>query len=364
MTPRRAGWLAGAIVFASIAGLDGAVAIARNAADSGDVSGGELALAIAFQALPLAVAAGLLVACIAVSRRGRRAAAGAAIGAYLAVGGWVWWSSTNSPRAPEEDQVKYVLELIGAFVTTGTAFALTAAVVAWWIARKAVGRDGAERVLALETASLHGPRDRWGAAMRAELDSIEDPVERGRFARSAGALAFRHGTGPWPAVLAVLAGLGAAVVVFSAARISFERPKDRGIIGEPLMGLVLLFLIVAVIAGTLIGRSFRAGLETAVLAWLAVYVCTVAVEIPQALAWYHDEGILLLDGEGAASAGIDARGAALEPITHSAFIFISVSQLVMAVLAAAFGALVLRGARQFGMLRDAFTGTDARHSNG
>ena len=122
-------------------------------------------------------------------------------------------------------------------------------------------------------------------------------------------------------MLAALAGVGAGVVVFSAAHISFDRPGDRGILGEPIMGLVVLLLVAAVIAGTLIGRSFRAGLETAVLAWLAVYVGSVAVEIPQALAWYTTTGILLLDGEPAARAGVDALGAALQPITHSAFIF-------------------------------------------
>ena len=153
-----------------------------------------------------------------------------------------------------------------------------------------------------------------------------------------------------PAVLAVFAGVGSGVVVFGAARISFDRPRDRGLIGEPMLWLVVLILIVTVIAGTLIGRSFRAGLETAVLAWLAVYLCTLAVEIPQALAWYHDEGILLLDGEPAG--GVDARGAALQPITHFGFIFLSASQLVIAVLAAGGGAMLLshigRGRRLMG----------------
>ena len=158
--------------------------------------------------------------------------------------------------------------------------------------------------------------------------------------------AFRRGTGRWPVLLAAIAGVGAAVVVFSAARISVNRPRDRGLIGEPVMGLVLLLLVAAVIAGTLIGRSFRAGLETAVLAWLFVYVCTIAVEVPQALAWYNNEGILLLDGEGAERSGVDAAEAALQPITHYAFIVMSVSQLVIAVLAAAFGATLLHVRRR------------------
>ena len=97
-----------------------------------------------------------------------------------------------------------------------------------------------------------------------------------------------------------------------------------------------------VAAGTLIGRSFRAGLQTAVLAWVSVYVATLAVEVPQALAWYHDAGLLLLDGEGAAGRGVDALGAARQPVTRPAFVFVSVSQLAVAVLSAALGMLVVR----------------------
>lgn len=272
--------------------------------------------------------------------------------ALAAVGGWIWWRSLASPRAPGEDPAEYAGGLIANFVTVGAAFALAAAVVAWWIARKAVGRDGAERLLALETSSLNGERDRWGTAMRAELAGIDDPVERGRFGRSAAAAALRRGTGMWPVVIAAVAGVAAAVVVFSASRISFDRVQGRGIIGEPIMGLVPLIIVVSVIAGTLIGGSFRAGLETALLAWLAVYVCSVAVEIPQAVAWFDDDGVLLLDGEGAANHGVDALAAALQPLTHSAFVFVAVSQLVVAVLAAAFAAMALRTARRFGMPRD------------
>jgi hypothetical protein len=135
-------------------------------------------------------------------------------------------------------------------------------------------------------------------------------------------------------------------MVFSAARISFGRPRDRGIVGEPIMGLVVVLLVAVVIAGTLIGGSFRAGLETAVLAWLAIYVCSIAVEIPQAIAWYDDAGVLLLDGEGAAGAGVNAMGAALQPLTHYAFIVVSLLQLVIAVLAAALGALALSVVRR------------------
>ena len=138
----------------------------------------------------------------------------------------MWSLSRGSPRAADEDPVAYALELIAVAVTTGTVFALAATVIAWWIARKAVGRDGAERLLALKTASLHGSSDHWGTAMRAELASIDEPGQRTRFARSAAALAFRRGTGKWPAVLAVPTGVGAGVLVFAAARASFDRRRD------------------------------------------------------------------------------------------------------------------------------------------
>jgi len=343
VTPRRAGVLSGVVMFAVMAVVAGAVTIARSATGAVDAdSGGEFALALVIRVVPFAVATGVLVACVAGSTRGRLAAMVAAISSYCVTAVWMRWQSTNSPRAGGEDPVSDTLGLLATFVTVGTGLALTVALLAWWVACNAVGRDGAERVLTLETTSLHGTRDRWGAAMRAELASIDDPRERGRFARSAAAVAFRRGTGWWPVVLAALAGVCAGVVVFNAARISFDRPRDRGIIGEPIMGLVVLILVVAVITGTMIGKSFRAGLETAVLAWLAVYFCTVAVEVPQALAWYNDDGILLLDGEGAAGAGVDAIGAAFQPLTHFAFVFMSAAQLGIAVLAAAFGAMVLR----------------------
>lgn len=353
---RSAGWLTGIVVFASMTALTGAVLVSRTAAGADDeIAGGQFALSLAVRVVPLALASGLLVAGISASRQGCRAAVIAAILSFVAVGLWMAGQPSRSPRAPGEDPIEYGFELLATFATTGTTVALAAAVVAWWIARHALGRDGAERVLALETTDLPRAQSEWGAAMRAELASIDDPGLRGRFARSAAMAALRRGTGPRPVVLAALAGVGAGVVVFCAARISFDRPRDRGIVSEPIMGLVVLILVASVITGTLMGRSFRAGLETAVLAWLFSYVCTLAVEIPQAHAWYQESGILLLDGEGAANNGVDALGAALQPVTHSAYILLSLSLLVIAVLAAAFGAVVLRVARQHGRLRPAET---------
>lgn len=349
MTPRLVGTLTGAVVFATMAALSGAVTVARNADETSfETDAAGLALSLGLGVAPIALAAGLLVGALAGSQRGRRAAAVAALCAYVAVGAWIWIQSSGSPRTPEEDPVRYALELVGSFVQIGTVFAIAAAVVAWWIARRGIGIDPAERELAVATASLSGPRDDWGTAMRAELVSIGESEERRRFAHSAALAAIRRGTGPWPVVLAGAAGVGAGIVTFAASRISFGSPDDgsRGIIGEPLFGLLPLILIAAVIAGTLLGGSFRAGLETAVLAWLATYATMLAVEIPEALRWYQDEGIFLLDGDPAVPPGTGPIDAALEPLTHSAFIFISVTLLVVAVLAAAVGALVLRIVRR------------------
>ena len=267
MTRRRVGWITGSVVFAALAALPGAVMVARAASGADrEVGEGGGTLTLVLGAGLVAAACGLFASGVARSGRGRRTALVAAVAAYLTFGVAVWWQSIRSPRAPGEDPVEYVLELAAAFVATGTAFALAASVVAWWVARHAVGRDAAERALALDTTGLRGPWHDWGMAMRAELASIDEPRHRAWFARSAALAAVRHGAGRWPGVLAVAAGATAAAVVYAAARVSFDRPRDQGIVGEPLMGVVLLVLVVTVAAGTLIGRSFRAGLQTAVLA--------------------------------------------------------------------------------------------------
>jgi hypothetical protein len=80
------------------------------------------------------------------------------------------------------------------------------------------------------------------------------------------------------------------------------------------------------------------------LAWPAICVATLAVEIPLAIVRFNDPGILLLDGDPAAGAGVDALGAALQPITHPAYIFVSASLLALAVLTAALGAMAVRAA--------------------
>lgn len=55
--------------------------------------------------------------------------------------------------------------------------------------------DAARRLLALATKGMPAHRIEWGAPLRAELASIEDPRDRRRFARSAGRAAFARGLG-------------------------------------------------------------------------------------------------------------------------------------------------------------------------
>lgn len=349
MTPRAAGTVTGVVAFVALTGLAVVVTAARNAdpaSFSTDAAG--LVSVVVITVLPIAIAAALLASAVAGRPRGLRAAVTAALVAYGLLGAWTWWLSTTSPRSPEEDSARYALELVQVFVQLGSVFAIATATVAWWIACHATGDDAPDRTLTLATTSLRGSRDIWGTAMRAELASIDDHDERRRFARSAASVALRRGTGRSPLVLAAATGVVVGIVTFAASRASFDRPGDgaRGIIGEPLLGLVPLALVVAVLCGTLLGRSFRAGIETTVLAWLAAYACMLAVEIPEAMRWFDDERVLLLDGERLARGEGERLDAALEPITHWAFTAFSVTLLVLAMLAAALGAAILRVARR------------------
>lgn len=340
-TSVRVGWAVGIGAFAALAGLSLATTFARNADPSSyTTDAGGLMLLLLLGVGPTSLAVGLFASALAGTREGRWAALMAALASFALLGAWSWLRMTESPRQPEEDPLRFALELVQQYILTGTMFALAAAVVVWWIVRHATGGDGPERLLGVSTAALRGSRDEWGRGMRAELASIDPPADRAGFARSAAVFAVRRGTGPLPGFLAIGVGLSTGIVAFAASRIAFSNPDGaRGVIGEPVMALVPLLLIVAVVAATLRGRSFRAGLETALLAWLAAWSCWLAVTIPEAIRWYADAGVYLLDGD---AIGITPDRAALEPLTHWAFQFMWMQLLVYAVLAAAFGAAVLR----------------------
>jgi hypothetical protein len=155
-------------------------------------------------------------------------------------------------------------------------------------------RDGSERLLAIATAGLPGHRSEWGAAMRAELASIDDPGERRRFARSAARTAFRQGLG-----LSVGLGLLGAVLVAVAAVTASRLQLANGGPGVlevtvPVPAFILLFvgLVSAAVA-----RSFWTGLKTGIIALAASSVGLSAVLAVEGMVWMDRHGVFILDGD-------------------------------------------------------------------
>lgn len=357
MTARYASWVAGVSAYLLMAALNIATVMAPGADPPSSASEAPaLVSGLALAVFP-AIAIGLFVSALTSERRGRRAAFVAVAVVMAGSGILIWRGTIISPRNPEEDPVRFVLEVVQVFVVSTVLTGLAAGVVAWWAARHATGADPSERVLTLATSSLSGERAEWGDGMRAELASIGPASERARFARSAAFFALRRGTGPCPALLAMGVGPCAAALTYAASRMSFERPDgSRGIVGEPIFLAVPLVVLVAAVVGVTLGKSFRAGLETAVLATLAAWVGSIAVQIPEAMRWFADAGVYLVDGD---AIGITAERAVLEPVTHWFFLLFWLQTLVSAILAAALGASVVRTGRRRAARAGQMTGTDA-----
>ena len=155
-------------------------------------------------------------------------------------------------------------------------------------------RDGAERLLAIATACLPAHRSEWGAAMRAELASIDDPVARRQFSRSAARAAFGQGLG-----VDVGLGLLGAVLVAVAALVASRLQLANG--GPGVLGVtvpvpaVILMLVALASAGRT--RSFRNGLKAGTLASAASFVGLSAVLAVEGLVWMDRRGVFLLDGD-------------------------------------------------------------------
>ena len=154
--------------------------------------------------------------------------------------------------------------------------------------------DGAERLLAIATWSLPGHRSEWGAAMRAELASIQDPKARMRFARSAASAALRLRLG-----LSVGLGMLSAVFVAAAALLASRLQLGNdgpGVLGVTVPVPALILLLVAMVSAGLTG-SFWIGLKTGAFALATSFVALFAVLAVEGLAWMDRRGVFLLDAD-------------------------------------------------------------------
>lgn len=155
-------------------------------------------------------------------------------------------------------------------------------------------RDSAERLLTLATAGLPPGRAEWGAAMLAELAAVDEGAARRDFARSAALAAFRYGYGIRIG-FGLATGLLVAVVAVTASRLQLA-DGGPGILDVTVPVPAVLLLLAALLSAALT-RSFRVGLETGVLAFVASASALTVVLAVEGQVWMDRVGVFLLDGD-------------------------------------------------------------------
>jgi hypothetical protein len=172
-------------------------------------------------------------------------------------------------------------------------------------------RDIWQLLLDLATTDLPGNRCAWGTALRAELAAIDPPAERRGFALGGVSAALRSARshGAW------IRAAGVAVVVaggsFAASRWSLAH--DRGGVLGFWMAFPSVLLLGVALATAWRSRSFGSGLRTGALAGLAALVAVLAVGIPEALVWVHQQAGYLSTGDAVPPTWQSAVGDVLRP---------------------------------------------------
>ncbi|MEV4890703.1 hypothetical protein AB0K48_15055 [Nonomuraea sp. NPDC055795] len=138
-------------------------------------------------------------------------------------------------------------------------------------------------LLDLATTDMPDHRSPWGAALRAELATIDPPAQRRRFALG-GLWTILRTTAPHRAwIPATAVALLIAAGSFAASRWSLAHERG-GILDFWLTAPALLLLTLALTTAWRT-RSFGSGLRTTAPAALAALTAILAVGIPEALHW-------------------------------------------------------------------------------
>jgi hypothetical protein len=119
-----------------------------------------------------------------------------------------------------------------------------------------------------------------------------------------------RGRGPW--LVAIGVGVLFAVGTFAASRGSLAGAR-AGILGFTLLWPALVLFAVA-FGTAMVTRSFRAGLVTGALAFLAGLVAMLAVSMAEAAHWHDVARVFLMDGD-APSGGLERLDAVLDPVS-------------------------------------------------
>ncbi|GEL98003.1 hypothetical protein [Cellulomonas terrae] len=215
--------------------------------------------------------------------------------AVVVVGGVLGWTLLPGVRG---HGLAAVLLSIGGLLAVVGPWVLAAAALAGRVsaAVRRAPRDGSARLLSVATAGLAGHRGEWGAAMRAELESIDGPRERRRFARGCAWAALRQGSGRVSTVAVLGTALVFAAGTLVASRVGFGG-DGQGILGWVTFGIPQLVLAGVGLWAARSTGSFRVGFETGMSAFLAAVIGYLAVVMPESAYWYHQAGVYVIDGD-------------------------------------------------------------------
>jgi len=177
--------------------------------------------------------------------------------------------------------------------------------------RQHVVRDVWQLLLDLATTDLPRHRCAWGAALRAELAAIGPPAERRGFALGGVWAALRSGRprGAW----ARAAGVAVVVAGGSFAASRWSLTHGRGGVLSFWVAVPSVLLFAAALAAAWRSRSFGSGLRTGALAGLAALLAVLAVGIPEALVWAHQQAGYLSTGDAVPPTWQSAVGDVLRP---------------------------------------------------
>lgn len=172
-------------------------------------------------------------------------------------------------------------------------------------------RDVWQILLDLATADLPEDRSAWGGALRAELVAIDPPPERRRFAMGGVWAALRSGRShrAWTAAAATAVVVAAGTLAASRWSLAHDR---GGVLGY-WIGVPSVMLLVVALTTAWRARSFGSGLRVAAVAGLAAMVAVLAVSIPEAVFWAHQQAGYLSTGDAVPPTWQAAVGDVLRP---------------------------------------------------
>ncbi|MGH8925985.1 MAG: hypothetical protein ACRDWA_15320 [Acidimicrobiia bacterium] len=226
-----------------------------------------------------------------------------------------------------------VIEVLSATAVLGGPLAAATAATTYAFATTR-GRDFSERLLLIATRGPDEFQSGWGAAMRAELATLEMRRERRRFAIDCCLTALRIATGRAGPTVALMTVVLSALATFGGSRAALAGDRS-GIVQWTLWGpIIVLFAIAFVTALT--KRSFGAGLVTGALALVATLIGTTVVTMVEGGHWFDIAGIYVMDGD-VPKAGFDRTDAILDPASPPFLILHLLVWLPWPVLGAAFG---------------------------